>query len=60
MSGLIPQVIERNGEKQFVLLPYAEYVELTEELEDFAHRRAPSRTVVRCATQKRLSKMDPQ
>ncbi len=30
-----PQVIEKNGKKEFVVLPYDEYVAMQEALEDF-------------------------
>jgi PHD/YefM family antitoxin component YafN of YafNO toxin-antitoxin module len=35
MMKLNPQVIEKNGKKEFVVLPYDEYCELTEALEDY-------------------------
>ena len=30
-----PQIIEKDGNKEFVVLPYAEYLFLQEELEDY-------------------------
>ena len=30
-----PQIIEKNGKKEFVVLPYEEFLLLEEELEDF-------------------------
>jgi PHD/YefM family antitoxin component YafN of YafNO toxin-antitoxin module len=30
-----PQVIEKDGKKEFVVLPYDEYLEIRETLEDF-------------------------
>jgi PHD/YefM family antitoxin component YafN of YafNO toxin-antitoxin module len=30
-----PQIIEKNGKKEFVVLPYEEFLRLTEELEDY-------------------------
>ena len=31
---LHPQVIEKEGEKEFIVLPYSEFLEIQEELED--------------------------
>ncbi len=31
-----PQVIEKEGKKEFVILPYEEFLQIQEELEDFA------------------------
>ena len=33
--SLHPQVIERKGKKEFVVLPYEEFLSVQEELEDF-------------------------
>jgi PHD/YefM family antitoxin component YafN of YafNO toxin-antitoxin module len=33
--ALTPQILEKDGEKQFVILPYEEYVRVQEALEDF-------------------------
>ena len=30
-----PQIIEKNGKKEFVVLPYEEFLHLQEELEDY-------------------------
>jgi PHD/YefM family antitoxin component YafN of YafNO toxin-antitoxin module len=30
-----PQIIEKNGKKEFVVLPYEEFLRLQEELEDY-------------------------
>ena len=30
-----PQIIEKNGKKEFVVLPYEEFLRLKEELEDY-------------------------
>lgn len=30
-----PQIIEKDGIKEFVVLPYAEFLQIQEELEDF-------------------------
>jgi PHD/YefM family antitoxin component YafN of YafNO toxin-antitoxin module len=30
-----PQIIEKNGRKEFVVLPYEEFLQLQEELEDY-------------------------
>ena len=30
-----PQIIEKNGIKEFVVLPYEEFLQIQEELEDF-------------------------
>ena len=30
-----PQIIEKNGRKEFVVLPYEQYVQLQEDLEDY-------------------------
>jgi hypothetical protein len=30
-----PQIIEKDGIKEFVILPYAEFLQIQEELEDF-------------------------
>jgi len=30
-----PQIIEKNGRKEFVILPYEEFVQLREELDDY-------------------------
>jgi PHD/YefM family antitoxin component YafN of YafNO toxin-antitoxin module len=30
-----PQIIEKNGKKEFVVLPYEEFLSLQEELEDY-------------------------
>jgi PHD/YefM family antitoxin component YafN of YafNO toxin-antitoxin module len=30
-----PQIIEKNGRKEFVILPYEEFLQLQEELEDY-------------------------
>ncbi len=30
-----PQVIEKDGKKEFVVLPYEEYIQIQEALEDF-------------------------
>ncbi len=38
--SLHPQVIEKDGEKVFVVLPYEEYLELRENLEDFEDLKA--------------------
>jgi len=32
---LHPQIIEKEGKKEFVVLPYEEFIELKEALEDF-------------------------
>jgi len=32
-----PQVIEREGKKEFVVLPYEEFLEIKETLEDFEY-----------------------
>lgn len=37
---LEPQILEKNGEKQFVVLPYEQFVELQEALEDFEDLKA--------------------
>ncbi len=31
-----PQIIEKEGKKEFVILPYEEFLQIQEELEDFA------------------------
>ena len=33
--GLHPQIIEKEGKKEFVILPYEEYLQIQEELDDF-------------------------
>ncbi len=33
--ALTPQILEKNGEKQFVILPYEQYLQVQEALEDF-------------------------
>jgi len=33
--ALHPQIIEKEGEKEFVVLPYEEFLSITEALEDF-------------------------
>lgn len=33
--SLHPQVIERKGKKEFIVLPYEEFLSVQEELEDF-------------------------
>ncbi|MDA1278213.1 MAG: type II toxin-antitoxin system prevent-host-death family antitoxin [Verrucomicrobia bacterium] len=30
-----PQIIEKNGQKEFVVIPYEDYLRLQEELEDY-------------------------
>jgi len=35
-----PQIIEKDGKKEFVVLPYEEFVRLQEELEDYQDLRA--------------------
>lgn len=37
---LTPQFLEKDGEKQFVVLPYEQFVELQEALEDIKALRA--------------------
>ncbi len=32
---LNPQIIEKNGKKEFIILPYEEYLELTDALDDY-------------------------
>ena len=32
---LHPQIIEKEGKKEFVILPYEEFVQLQEEIEDY-------------------------
>ena len=39
MIDLKPQVLERNGKKQFVILSYEEFVKIQEELENYADLR---------------------
>ncbi|MCZ7673285.1 MAG: type II toxin-antitoxin system Phd/YefM family antitoxin [Chloroflexi bacterium] len=40
MFTLHPNFLEQDGKKQFVVLPYAEYVALQEELQDFYDLKA--------------------
>ena len=40
MVTLHPNYLEQDGKKQFVVLPYAEYVALQEELQDFYDLKA--------------------
>ena len=35
MLDLNPQVIKKNGKKEFVILPYEEFVRIQEQLEDY-------------------------
>jgi PHD/YefM family antitoxin component YafN of YafNO toxin-antitoxin module len=35
-----PQIIEKNGRKEFVVLPYEQYLQLQEELEDYQDLKA--------------------
>ena len=35
-----PQIIEKNGKKEFVVLPYEEFLRLQEELEDYEDLKA--------------------
>jgi PHD/YefM family antitoxin component YafN of YafNO toxin-antitoxin module len=35
-----PQIIEKDGEKEFVVLPYAEFVAMQEALEDYEDLKA--------------------
>lgn len=37
---LKPQILEKNGEKQFVVLPYEQFVELQEALDDLEDIRS--------------------
>jgi hypothetical protein len=39
MIELHPQVIEKDGEKEFAVLPYDEFVRVQEELEDYEDLR---------------------
>jgi PHD/YefM family antitoxin component YafN of YafNO toxin-antitoxin module len=36
MIALTPNILERNGEKAFVILPYEEYLLIEETLQEFA------------------------
>lgn len=36
MIALHPNILERNGEKAFVILPYEEFVQIEEALQDLA------------------------
>ncbi len=33
--SILPQIIEKSGRKEFVILPYEEFLRLEEELEDY-------------------------
>lgn len=46
-----PQIIEKNGKKEFVVLPYDEYVRLQRELEDFHDLRRLREEKVSAASQ---------
>jgi len=35
IMSIHPQIIEKNGNKEFVVLPYEEFLAIREELEDF-------------------------
>ena len=35
MMNMKPQVIKKNGKKEFVILPYEEFVKIQEQLEDY-------------------------
>jgi hypothetical protein len=37
---LKPQILEKDGEKQFVVLPYEQFVEVQEALDDFEDLKA--------------------
>jgi len=37
---LNPQILEKDGEKQFVVLPYEQFVEVQEALDDFEDLKA--------------------
>jgi PHD/YefM family antitoxin component YafN of YafNO toxin-antitoxin module len=39
MLDLNPQVIEKNGKKEFVILPYEDFVKIQEHLEDYEDLR---------------------
>lgn len=39
MIELHPQIIEKDGEKEFAVLPYDEFVRVQEELEDYEDLR---------------------
>ncbi|MGH8613559.1 MAG: hypothetical protein ACREYF_16470 [Gammaproteobacteria bacterium] len=42
MIELHPQVIEKDGKKEFAVLPYDEFVRVQEELEDYEDSSATS------------------
>ena len=39
MMNMKPQVIKKNGKKEFVILPYEEFVKIQEQLEDYEDLR---------------------
>ena len=39
MMNLKPQVIEKNGKKEFVILPYEEFLKIQEELDNYEDLR---------------------
>jgi hypothetical protein len=41
MIELHPQIIEKDGKKEFAVLPYDEFVKVQEELEDYEDLRPP-------------------
>ena len=41
MVELHPQIIEKNGKKEFAVLPYGEFLRLQEELEDYEDLKQP-------------------
>lgn len=40
MLALNPNILERNGEKAFVILPYEQYLQIEEALDDYANLSA--------------------
>ena len=40
MMDIKPQVIKKNGKKEFVILPYEEFLKIQEQLEDYDDLRA--------------------